>query len=72
MMKEIKIFTLATLLNLFLAIFISLLILLNLERVINILGANKSQEVYQYVKDYLSVIVSSVFSICQVMPLKYI
>ena len=52
-----KIFTLATLLNLFLAIFISLLILLNLERVINILGANKSQEVYQYVKDYLSVIV---------------
>ena len=52
-----KIFTLATLLNLFSAIFISLLVLLNLERVINILGANKSQEVYQYVKDYLSVIV---------------
>ena len=52
-----KIFTLATLLNLFSAMFISLLVLLNLERVINILGANKSQEVYQYVKDYLSVIV---------------
>ena len=52
-----KIFTLATLLNLFSAIFISLLVLLNLERVINILGANKNQEVYQYVKDYLSVIV---------------
>ena len=52
-----KIFTLATLLNLFLAIFISLLILLNLERVINILGANKSQEVYKYVKEYLTIIV---------------
>ena len=52
-----KIFTLATLLNLFLALFISFLVLLNLEKVINILGANKNQEVYQYVKAYLSVIV---------------
>ena len=52
-----KIFTLATFLNLFLGIFISAIILLNIDRVINILGANKSQEVYKYVKEYLMVIV---------------
>jgi len=52
-----RIFTLATFLNLFLGIFISTIILLNIERVINILGANKSQEIYKYVKDYLSIIV---------------
>ena len=52
-----KIFTLATFLNLFLGIFISAIILLNIDRVINILGANKSQEVYRYVKEYLTVIV---------------
>ena len=52
-----KIFTLATFLNLFLGIFISAIILLNIDRVINILGANKSQEVYRYVREYLTVIV---------------
>ena len=52
-----KIFTLATFLNLFLGIFISAIILLNIDRVINILGANKSQDVYKYVKEYLMVIV---------------
>jgi len=52
-----KIFTLSTFLNLFLGIFISVIILLNIDRVINILGANKSQEVYKYVKEYLMVIV---------------
>ena len=52
-----KIFTLATFLNLFLGIFISTVILLNIDRVINILGTNKSQEVYTYVREYLSIIV---------------
>ena len=52
-----KIFTLATFLNLFLGIFISAIILLNIDRVINILGANKNQEVYKYVKEYLTIIV---------------
>ncbi|MDC7954917.1 MATE family efflux transporter [Fusobacterium simiae] len=52
-----KIFTLATFLNLFLGIFISAMILLNIDRVINILGANKGQEVYSYVKEYLTIIV---------------
>ena len=52
-----KIFTLATFLNLFLSIFISATILLNIDSVINVLGANKSQEIYKYVKEYLMVIV---------------
>lgn len=52
-----KILTLATFLNLFLAILISALILLNLEKVINILGAVKTEAVYPYVKDYLSTII---------------
>ena len=52
-----RIFTLATFLNLFLGIFISAIILFNIDRVINILGANKSQEVYKYVKEYLTIIV---------------
>ena len=52
-----KIFTLATFLNLFLGILISTVILLNIDRVINILGANKSQEVYTYVREYLGIIV---------------
>ncbi|MCY7008087.1 MATE family efflux transporter [Fusobacterium simiae] len=52
-----KIFTLATFLNLFLGIFISAMILLNIDRVINILGVNKGQEVYSYVKEYLTIIV---------------
>jgi len=52
-----RIFTLATFLNLFLGIFISAIILLNIDRVINILGADKSQEVYKYVKEYLTIIV---------------
>ena len=52
-----KIFTLATFLNLFLGIFISAMILFNIDRVINILGADKSQEVYKYVKEYLTIIV---------------
>ena len=52
-----RIFTLATFLNLFLGIFISAMILFNIDRVINILGADKSQEVYKYVKEYLTIIV---------------
>ena len=52
-----KIFTLATFLNLFLGIFISAMILFNIDRVINILGADKSQEVYTYVREYLGIIV---------------
>ena len=52
-----RIFTLATFLNLFLGILISAMILFNIDRVINILGADKSQEVYKYVKEYLTIIV---------------
>lgn len=52
-----KIFTLATFINLFLGIFISVVILFNIDRVINILGANKEQEVYNYIKEYLTIIV---------------
>lgn len=52
-----KIFTLATFLNLFFGIFISAIILLNIDKVINILGTNKSQEVYRYVKEYLTIVV---------------
>jgi len=33
------------------------MILFNIDRVINILGANKNQEVYKYVKEYLTIIV---------------
>ena len=52
-----RIFTLATFLNLFLGIFISAIILFNIDIVINILGADKSQDVYKYVKEYLTIIV---------------
>ena len=52
-----KIFTLASLLNLFLGIFISMLIFFNIEKVINILGSTKGDEIYKYVEDYLSVII---------------
>ncbi|WP_427169406.1 MATE family efflux transporter [Fusobacterium nucleatum] len=52
-----RIFTLATFLNLFLGIFISAMILFNIDIVINILGADKSQDVYKYVKEYLTIIV---------------
>lgn len=57
-----KILSLASLINLFLALFISVIILSNLEKIINVLGAASSEAVYPYVKDYLSsIILFSIF-----------
>ncbi|MDO4690404.1 MAG: MATE family efflux transporter [Fusobacterium sp.] len=52
-----KLLTLASLVNFFLGLFITFIILINLENVINILGVNRNQEVYIYLKDYLSTII---------------
>lgn len=57
-----KLLSLASLINLLLGFLLTVLILLNLEKVINILGATKTEDVYPYVKDYLSnIILFSVF-----------
>lgn len=52
-----KLLTLASLVNLFLGLFITFIVLFKLENVINILGVNRNQEVYSYLKDYLSTII---------------
>lgn len=52
-----QILSLAACVNIFVSLCISFLILSNIDFVIKILGATKTDEVYPYVKDYLSYII---------------
>lgn len=52
-----QILTLATCINIFISLCISLIIFLNINFVIKILGAVESDEVFPYVKNYLSYII---------------
>lgn len=53
--KGNKIFTLAFFLNLISGLVISMLVFFNIDNVINFLGANA--EIYEYMKDYLSIVI---------------
>lgn len=52
-----KIFTLANIINIFLGIIISLIVFLNIELIIQILGGKKGNPIFSYSKDYLSCLI---------------